>query len=201
MSYAHPVFISYKHSPTLDYWLPTYFEPLFQEYLDNFLASHRYKGLIFRDSKLEAGDRWRQKIATLLKSSCTLLTFWSPQYFESPYCWAEWLTFRQREIELKMSDSGLVVPVLACEGDAFPQDAELTQAVDLSKFVTKCRGFENMPQFMDFESAVKDLARNVAQRVKASPEFRPDWPVVDFADKSVLEKTSSQAVPFPSLAA
>jgi len=92
---------------------------------------------IFVDLKIETGSAWPDELRHALKTSRCILAVWSPEYFRSEWCLAEWHTFREREKVANMisnsNSRGLIYPVKFADGDHFPQAAKDVQQRDLTK--------------------------------------------------------------------
>ena len=190
VDYEHDVFISYKRSPIQNEWLRQHFVRLFSEFVrDEIIAEcQRAPGSIFFDESqlseearefdltgIEPGQNWRNELKVALKTSRCLVALWSPGYFLSPWCKAEWETFQMRSIQ---EGKGLVVGVSVHDGKSFPQDAKAIQYMDLSPYKIIGAGFTASLKYVDFQEKVQALAHYVAKAVKQAPAFA-DWPVVD----------------------
>lgn len=200
MTYAHPVFLSYKHSPTFDYWVPQYFHHLLADWLGQFLAGHEYDREMFLDTReIKPGQDWRNSIGSGLNQSCVLLALLSPKYFDSEMCWAEWLTFRRRAAQCAQV---LLVPVLVCDGPNIPLEARAIQYADLTDYVTLSEGFRRTDRFLDFEARVKALAKYLADCVRKAPPHDPTWTFVDPAQPEVQQRIAKpRTLLMPTLAA
>jgi hypothetical protein len=204
MGYAHHVFLSYQHAETIAYWVRRYFRPHLREWIDQALAPYGQQVRIFLDEDgIEAGDKWRGKIASALRGSCVIVPVLCPTYFNSPHCWAELMTFREREKALAAGGAELILPIVACHGDNFPRDVLDAQYADFTAFVTKSTAFEAAADFRAFETRTQQFARAVVGKLQRVPAHDATWPVVDFADPRVLAAASRHEplIGLPSLAA
>lgn len=188
--YEYDVFISYKRSPIQNEWLREHFVRLFSEFVrDEIVAETRRapRSIFFDESQLseearafdiqgiEPGQKWRDELKTALKTSRCLVALWTPSYFLSKWCTAEWQTFQARSQE---RGKALVVGVSVHDGQSFPADAKAIQFMDLSAYKIIGAGFAASPKYVDFQEQVMKLAHYVAKAVKDSPDFE-DWPIVD----------------------
>ncbi|MCA8993265.1 MAG: TIR domain-containing protein [Planctomycetaceae bacterium] len=101
MTYSHHAFISYcwfatKHRPReqFRYWVCNSFKPLLEEHLIRNLSGFR-SVFVDQDCKTEAG--YRNQIAEAYHKSAVLIPILDSQYFDSPWCRAEWAGFVSRE--------------------------------------------------------------------------------------------------------
>src|SRR5262249_8127901 len=92
--YLYDVFVSYRHKePVLD-WLRHHFYPKLQRWLPNVMPRDPE---IFVDWQIEVGSAWPLTLREgLLRSRC-MVAICTPEYFRSPWCLAEWRSFRARE--------------------------------------------------------------------------------------------------------
>src|SRR5262245_22805354 len=113
MDYTYDVFISYRRSRNRSEWLIDHFLPIFDEYLRNEIIEQcaRSPRKIFFDqaeinpalrqfedtSGIEPGVQWRTALGVAIQQSCCMVGVWSPDYFYSKWCLAEWESFRMRE--------------------------------------------------------------------------------------------------------
>jgi hypothetical protein len=190
VDYEHDVFISYKRSPIQNEWLRQHFMLLFLESVREEIVAQckrAPRSVFFDESQLSADTRaydlqgiepgqvWRDELRAALKTSRCLVALWTPSYFLSPWCNAEWQTFRKRGQE---QGRPLVVGVAVHDGKSFPDDAQAIQYMDLSPYKIVGAGFTLTTLYVEFQTKVKDLAHYVAKAVSVAPAFM-DWPVVD----------------------
>lgn len=135
--YVYDVFVSYRRrQPVLD-WVKNHFYPLLEQRLpDELPVDHKTR--IFVDwDEIEIGSAWPAKLSQALKRSRCILPVWSPEYFRSDWCLAEWKTMMERErllgLRTEQRPGGLIFPVIFADGEHFPQEARVVQSKDLRK--------------------------------------------------------------------
>jgi hypothetical protein len=73
----------------------------------------------------------------------------------------------------------LVYPLVFGDGDHFPDAARNTQwKLDLKRFAYPYRQFRDTPLYLEFDDAVKNVAEEIAQRLRRLPPWSPDWPTL-----------------------
>jgi hypothetical protein len=176
--YEYDVFFSYKRHRETAEWTRNV-----RKYLTLWLSEEIQGPVkIFVDEEtIETGDRWPEKIKDGLKSSRCMVSLWSPLYFQSNWCVSEWKSFMEREKNLDLAPHGLIAPVRFHDGEHFPAEAKLVQALDLREYASALPAFWNSPRSLELEDKIKDLARSVAAILGRVPAFRPNWPVIEAA--------------------
>ena len=175
MSYEFDLFFSYKRSPASNAW---------HAGLKNVLAHWVCEELdvekieIFFDLEdINVGSVWKAKIAKALCSSKCLVAVWSPEYFRSKYCVAEWLTFDKRS---KATNRDLIAPASRQDGKFFPIDAKSLQFAKFNEYAIIATQFWETAYAVKFEvELIKPFARDVAKLIKQAPAFVNSFPVVD----------------------
>ena len=171
--YKYDVFFSYKRDPQSDPW--------HREVKDILEGRLRFElggdVKIFIDTDdIRTGDRWKSKIRKALGSSKTLICFWSPLYFTSQWCMAEWRTFAERERRYKAE---LLCPLRYCDGDNFPEETKEWQILDVRKYTSPLPKFWDTADAVAFTQDLWKLAENLAIRIRNAPEFEQDFPIVE----------------------
>ena len=172
MSYDYDVFVSYKRHNKTNAWHTGLLEIL-EVWLSNELQRD---AKIFIDSEdIATGDRWKNKISQALLSSRCLLCLWSPMYFQSQWCVAEWQTFLEREEKF---GARLIVPARVHDGSYYPQEAKDTQSRDFRKYASASPRFWDSHLALEFEQDhLKSFAEDLRQAILASPEFSTSFPL------------------------
>jgi hypothetical protein len=175
--YRYDVFLSYSRRSPVGEWVRNHFHPL----LDNWLSSvMQHEPRIFVDWNQEVGANWPANIQRALIDSRMLVSVWSPQYFRSDWCVAEWHSMRAREELLGLGQVGnplgLVYPVIFSDGATFPNEAKLTQHRDLSKWNFPRLQFNQAASFLEFEREMQQLAEDISSMLERTPPYRDDWP-------------------------
>ena len=178
--YEYDVFISYRRvSPTND-WVHNHLYPRLSEWLPTELPpNHNCK--IFIDSSIETGSAWPERLRLALRTSRCLVAVWSPQYFSSAWCLAEWQTLLERErmlgLRTEENPSGLIYPVVFSDGQHFPEEANAIQQKDLRAFNIPWVVYRDTPRYVEFTEQIKTVAAELATMVQSAPPWA-DWPVV-----------------------
>ncbi|WP_082152751.1 toll/interleukin-1 receptor domain-containing protein [Candidatus Rhodobacter oscarellae] len=174
MTYQYDAFFSYKRHSESDDW---------HKELKNkieFWLSHELgrQANIFLDTEdIQTGSRWRSRIAGALSESRCLVCIWSPMYFQSKWCVAEWRTFEEREARLNCD---LVIPARFHDGRHYPQAAKDRQASDFRDFVSTVPTFWETRLAAEFEKRkLRPFTEELAASVRAAPEFSGDFPIID----------------------
>jgi hypothetical protein len=157
--YEFDIFLSYRHRPPVIDWLQRYFYPMLAMWLPDAMDRDPK---IFVDWGIEVGSTWPDALREgLLRSRC-LLAIWTPQYFRSPWCLAEWQSFRAREELLATRSSGLIYPIVYADGDYFPEEAKRTQSKDLRSLNSPQPAFRKTERCVDLDAKVQEIAGELA---------------------------------------
>jgi hypothetical protein len=180
--YTYDVFLSYRRAGTVPEWVHNHFRPMLVKHLtDEF--DHRKPEVFIDVEGIQTGDRWPERLRHAHARSRVLVAVWTPSYFGSRWCQAEWQTMVARERLLGLAGSGkpqgLIYPVVLKDGDRFPQEAQLTQSRDMKDWNVSTPAFKKSPRYPDFENQVAQVAGEIFAMLTASPPWQSDWPVVD----------------------
>ncbi|MFK3968889.1 toll/interleukin-1 receptor domain-containing protein [Ensifer adhaerens] len=190
MSYVWDVFLSYPRSQQVLPWIERHFLPMFYGHLEGILP---HKPQIFVDSAQPTGVQWPQHIQTALLRSRVMVAVWTPPYFRSAWCMAEWESMLEREAFLAREGiphpDGLVYPLVFSDGKNFDPRAKKTQSRDLSKLNYHHECFRDSLKYLDFDDAVRTIAEEIEDRIIAAPEWNPHFPIVDPAGVSTQSST------------
>lgn len=178
MAYDYDVFISYKRHPKTDLWfrgLVEYLEPWLTQEL------HRDASIFIDQEDIRSGHKWREKIADSLKKSRCLVCLWSPLYFESKWCVAEWESFVYRSEQF---DRELIVPARYFDGEYYPDLAKDVQSRDFSPYTFNSPRFWDSELALEFEQKhLREFAKEVADAIKSAPEFSDSFPIIEEPDR------------------
>jgi len=179
MSYQYDFFLSYSRKKPVGEWVRNHFCPELRQWLDSYTAQPTR---IFIDEGIEVGDFWPNHLAAALGSSKYMIAIWSPQYFGSPWCYAEWQSMREREflLGLQTGISGLVFPVVFSDGKNFPPEAGQAQRIDFSDLNYPNLAFRDTEKYLDFVDRIKRVCEMLSNWVdeREAPSFDPKWPIV-----------------------
>ena len=179
MPYKWDVFISYRRTHNVSGWVRNHLRPVLERCLEDELE---HPPQVFVDDQMEIGSYWPEELAQALSEAKYLLAVWSPPYFTSPWCVAEWQSMLAREkslgIPLGGQTRGLIYPVVYSDGDSFPEEARTVQSrFDLSEYGFPYEQFNRTDAYLEFHVKVKSIAIDLARRLGAAPSWQADWPV------------------------
>lgn len=178
--YEHHLFLSYRRKGTVPDWVQNHFAPRLQEHLEDLLPE---EPSIFVDAQIETGSCWPERLSQALQRSCFLLSIWTPSYFQSPWCMAEWHTMRERERLLGLrcaeNPAGLVYPVVYSDGENFPNEAQIIQhRTDLRDYNIPDKQYDRTEDYIQFRRRVQGVANELADWIKRPPTWDASWPVL-----------------------
>lgn len=178
--YEYDIFLSYTRKPPVGTWVKNHFLPLLEEWLGAFSPE---EPRIYVDWQQQTGVHWPANLRRALKYSRCLVAVWSPFYFRSSWCVAEWQSMREREKLLGLGThdkpKGLVYPVVFSDGLHFPEEAKRTQYVDLSLWNIPYEHYRNTDRYIEFTEKMQFVAQDLAKFVVLAPPWQNDWPVVE----------------------
>ncbi len=199
MAYHTDVFISYPHNGGTKKWVQEYFAPLLIEKLQDECLEEPE---VFLDTEIPNSTHWKNVLLDKLKHSKLLLMVWSPPYFRSQWCQAEWQTFLAREQAIITSTQGSCPPthlpchynVVFADGDFFPEEAQRHQNEKMHDYALTAPAFKESLKFVDFEERVRAVAQEIARRLNNIPPFDPTWKVCDPGSISLypMQPTNTQ---------
>jgi hypothetical protein len=180
--YRYDVFVSYKREPAnkqlLTPWLREVLARV-EYWLRQELGGQDIK-IFFDEDSIEVGDDWPDKIRDALISAKCLLPIWSPEYFHSRWCVAEWKSFLARE-RLVSGRTGrpcsLTAPIKFHDGSWFPPEAQRAQQLDLSALVGTTPAFWASQRAEELDERIRKFAKTLARVVSGAPSYEAGWPV------------------------
>ena len=180
MSYEFDIFLSYPRGGQVGPWVHNHFLPVLSACLDVHLA---HEPRIFVDSEQPTGERWPQRIQEALLRSRLMVAVWTPPYFRSDWCIAEWSSMLERQSRLAQAghrlERGLVYPVVYSDGKHFHARAKETQYKwNLSAFTYPYPSFKESAAYLQFHDAVMLIAQEIEHHLGEVPDWQPDWPIV-----------------------
>ncbi|SBW21443.1 hypothetical protein FDG2_2009 [Candidatus Protofrankia californiensis] len=178
--YQFDVFLSYRRAGTVLPWVHNHFHRMLVKCLTDELE-RRPKIFIDVDG-VEVGDHWPDTLAQAHSRSRLLVAVWTPSYFGSHWCVAEWRSMQHREAMFDLSTAPdacrLVYPIRLKDGTRFPSDAKKTQQQDMKEWNVSSPAFEQTPAYAGFEKQVGTVAEELAAKLELVPDWRPDFPVL-----------------------
>ncbi|MER8595735.1 toll/interleukin-1 receptor domain-containing protein [Mesorhizobium sp. M1182] len=139
--------------------------------------------VIWYDEDQRPGLNWPLNLQQALLHSRLLVAVWSPPYFRSPWCMAEWQSMLARERTLGLSTVqnplGLVYPVVFADGIHFPQEARDVQSrIDLSTWGIPFPQFKKTEEYQQFWALMRQVATQIAVHLSSIPPWSPGWPIL-----------------------
>ncbi len=179
MSYTSDIFISYRRRGDVEQWVQLHFRDRLQQTLTNLMGD---EPRVWIDVEQEQGTPWPENIRSALLGSKLLIAIWSPDYFRSEWCMAEWKSMMARQDYVRKNGSqmppALVYPVRYSDGDSFHPDAKLIQCRrDFSQLNYPFETFRDSLKYMDFHDAVHGIAEDLTRWLVDVPPWQADWPV------------------------
>ena len=180
MAYEFDIFMSYPRAGQVGPWVQNHFFPVLRDCLEVHLD---HNPRIFVDSAQPTGVQWPQNIKDALLKSRLMVAVWTPPYFRSDWCFAEWSSMLEREKQLAQDgckpNRGLVYPVIYSDGKHFDPRAKDTQyRRDLSKYTCPYPCFKESTTYIDFHNTIMEIAQEIEEHLGEVPAWQPNWPIV-----------------------
>ena len=180
MAYEFDIFISYPRAGQVGPWVQNHFLPVLRDCLDVHLADNPR---IFVDIAQSTGVQWPENIQEALLKSRLMVAVWTPPYFRSDWCVAEWGSMLERENRLAQDgckpNRGLVYPVIYSDGKHFDPRAKTTQYKrDLSKYTCPYPCFKDSTAYLGFHDTIMAIAQEIEEHLGEIPDWQPNWPIV-----------------------
>lgn len=186
--YHYDIFISYRRSQVVRDWVHNHLLGELRAWLTESLP---YDPSIFVDEEMDVGTHWPSGLEQALLRSRCMVCVWSPPYFRSRWCMAEWKTMEARLDHLRKAGTTelprLVYPLRFHDGDLFPPEARDTQWRDMSPYTDYRLSYRETAGYRAFMDEVKVIAGDLATILAAAPPWEPGWPVVRPEPQGVLD--------------
>ncbi len=170
--YEFDVFISYRRDGNPYHWVRNHFYPRLKDCLADQLPT---EPALFLDEDMEIGSVWPDRLEEALARTRILVPVFSPQYFRSRWCLAEWHSMAEREKVL--GHRGLIYPVLFSDSDNFPSFARERSWRNLKPWNKPDLVFQQTIRWIDFVDEIEKVAIELSERISRVPKWEPDWPV------------------------
>jgi hypothetical protein len=137
----------------------------------------------FIDEEIQAGVPWEERIKQKLLRSKVALCIWTPAYFQSDWCMAEWKSMERRQALLQnvrpeLAGSPVLFPVIYSNGDFFPTDAKGIQYsrmfIEDPELLNHVEAFKQSVKYAELASRTRRLAEQLAPRIANAPPFEMD---------------------------
>ncbi|GLW93425.1 TIR domain-containing protein [Actinokineospora globicatena] len=173
--YEYDVYISYdRDSETVSPWVRHHFYPRLKELIDDNIVE---KVRVFFDQEVGAGAKFPAAGYDALLHTKILVPVYSPKYFASEWCLAEWDSMAQREDDMGMHTSGLIFPVVYSDSDSFPPWAVQRPVSDLSEWNEPRIHYQDTHDYFVFRKRVNKFAAGLVRSMREAPQWQPDWPI------------------------
>lgn len=175
--YEFDVFLSYSRKGGSPGWVHNHFLPKLRDCLTDEIG---YVPEVFVDQEMEPGTIWPDKLERALSRSKVLVSVYSPQYFRSEWCLAEWHSMAERERLLGLDSieltKGLIFPVLYSDSQNFPEYGRDRMWHDMKGLDSPEPGFQDTSDFILFHKKMRKIAADLEQLLQQVPPWRPGWP-------------------------
>jgi hypothetical protein len=177
--YEFDVFLSYSRKGGSPGWVHNHFLPKLRDCLTDETG---YTPKVFVDQEMEAGTVWPIRLEEVLTRSKILVSIYSPQYFQSQWCRAEWESMAERERLLGLASpeltKGLIFPVLYSDSHNFPQYGLDRMWHDMKGLDNPDLMFQQSLDWLEFHRRMRRIAADVEQLLLKVPPWQPGWPVL-----------------------
>lgn len=185
--YQYDVFISYRRSGpgTAAQWVHNHFYDM----LVNCLADELGDTAVFMDRQVETGTHWPTLLRQALARSKMLVAVWSPPYFTSSWCLAEWQTMLARERVLG-GRTQLVYSLGYADGKNFPGEAKERQCRSVHKVSNPFPAFVGSHRQADLHDEVRLIAGELVELLERVPPWQSNWPACEVPVAAVVTPTT-----------
>ncbi len=186
--YDYDIFVSYRCEDVVREFVRTHFVPALRKRLplekSGWPGPGRTPRIFLDDSDVWSGQYWKEKIMGALPRSRIMICLWTPRYFESKWCEAEFRHFRDRHDILAKTPAtaklpSILTPIRLSDGEYFSKDSTKHQIKhDFTPFLRE--GLRTGTALWDdFEIAVINLAKYVVTVLENPSPAWQEWPVPD----------------------
>ncbi|GGS53725.1 TIR domain-containing protein [Actinokineospora fastidiosa] len=180
--YQYEVFLSYRRSGpgNAAQWVQNHFHRM----LEDCLADEVGDSAVFVDVNVETGSHWPRLLQQALARSKMLVAVWSPPYFQSPWCLAEWHTMVARE---RAFDGlvKLVYPITYADGVNFPEEAKNRQSRSVHAVSNPYPSFQGSHRQAELFDVVREIAAELSDQLAKVPPWQDNWPECRIPDTAV----------------
>jgi hypothetical protein len=184
MAYEYDIFVSYRRDAEALIWIRRFLKPL---------LIHRLRAELGREpdvyvhevgNQIPAGVAWPVELGDVIGRSRVLVALWSGDYLSSEWCTQELALMlgRERRIGARTPANkyGLVIPIVAHDGDTIPPLLAAAQKLEVSEYFNS-----RMPDEGTKAEKLSDLillhSPGIAAAIKAAPRWQKAWPQQDAA--------------------
>jgi TIR domain len=176
--YEFDVFLSYRRLGTVRSWVHNHFHPMLTDCLADEMP--RVPSIFLDIDSIDEGEHWPEKLAWAHRRSRLVVAVWTPSYFGSRWCQAEWRTMQARERTVGVLPSGksatLFYPITLKDGERFPAEARNVQQCDMKKWNVSAESYRQTSEYAEFERQVANVAERLNGMLLVVPDWREDWP-------------------------
>jgi hypothetical protein len=176
MSYKYDVFLSYNAHAGVKDWVEHHFYAALTQCLE---AECHDSPKIYNYAEREPGAEWPPEVRDALARSKLLVCIWTPRYFSSRWCIAEWKTMCARARAARIELEHLIYPIQYGDGNYYPLEARNQRQSDFRKWAIPVKSWMDNPEYVEFRRAVQKIAESLAGRLESVPEWSTEWPLVE----------------------
>jgi hypothetical protein len=140
------------------------------------------KPRVFWYKEQPPGVDWKENLKKVLPRTRILVAILSPHYFRSAWCMAEFESVVEREKKLGLGKvqypQGLIYPVLFSDGECFSEVGRVKFWKDLSEWRYHWPQFRNSLTYLEFDKAMREVAKELVKQYAAVPPWSADFPVI-----------------------
>ena len=189
--YEYDLFVSYRRISLTMEWIRDDFLRLFRDRL--YLELGRPPLIFWDDESVDDGMVPKLEVKRALRTSRSLLSILSGPYFSSPWCRAEWETFRRRALVAGLpAGRTLTTPVQWHDGDNYREilSGDGPQAPDFRDYSFPGVSARHTSANEAYQRKLMALAAAVANVIRHAPPYDPDWPLVEPEDTQAPPQVS-----------
>lgn len=179
MAYRWDVFISYCSRESHESeWVRNHFKPELRRYLGGEMA---YEPQVFVDYEcIPLGADFQEEMDRALLSTKIMIPVWSPGYWRSRYCKAEYYTLKQREEQFRKQrvPPTLILPVVYAGVIHVPLLEQKRQYVSFQDGLNHPQeGFRNSQRYLELQTRVERIALRASQTLGTVPPWDDRFPL------------------------
>lgn len=179
MAYQHDIFVSYRRDPEALSWIGRFLKPILEHRVR--MELQRPVDIYVHEvgSQISAGTAWPVELGERIATSRVLVALWSGDYLTSEWCQHELSLMLQRERSCRArtprNKYGLVIPIIAHDGETIPADLASAQRLEAKEFFIARMPSEGT-KAEQLEKLIATHAKGIAAAIKAAPRWKKTWP-------------------------
>jgi hypothetical protein len=179
MAYEHDIFISYKRDPEVLEWIRLFLKP--QLSLRVRMELRRSVDVYVHevDDHIPASAAWPVELGEVIACSRVLVALWTGDYLSSEWCRQELSLMMQRERQIHARTArnkfGLVIPIIAHDGETIPEKLTAAQRLEVSDYFNS-QMVRNGAKAERFADLIALHAGGIARAIQGAPRWKKKWP-------------------------